>query len=190
MKIIAGKHKNRIIPTIKKADYRPTTSKFREALFSIITSGEFFDSQPLIGAKILDVFAGSGSLSFEAISRGANSASLIDINANYLAHASDFAKKIGELENIDTICSDALQLRESYKQFDIIFLDPPYFKNLGHKAISRLIKYNWLNNGALIAIELAKREKIDDLDRLKLMKEKLYGNNKLLLFKFDKNEEK
>jgi 16S rRNA (guanine966-N2)-methyltransferase len=84
MKIIAGKHKNRIIPTIKTADYRPTTTKFREALFSIMASGEFFDLQPIVDAKILDLFAGTGILSFESLSRGAKNVTFVDNNPNHL----------------------------------------------------------------------------------------------------------
>ena len=64
MKIISGKHKNRIIPTSKASEYRPTTAKLREALFSIIVSGEFFNSKPLDNAQTLDLFAGTGILSF------------------------------------------------------------------------------------------------------------------------------
>jgi len=57
MKIISGKHKNRIIPTSKDAHYRPTTAKFREALFSIITSGEFFNSKSIADAQVLDLLS-------------------------------------------------------------------------------------------------------------------------------------
>ena len=58
MRIIAGKHKNRVIPSLKNSDYRPSTTKFREALFSILSSGEFANTMPVENADILDLYAG------------------------------------------------------------------------------------------------------------------------------------
>lgn len=184
MKIIAGKYKNRLIPTSKKADYRPSTGKFREALFSIITSGELKDIQPLQQAHILDVFAGTGALSFEALSRGAVTATLIDVNSGYLEAAKIFAEKIGESANLHTICSDALRVNIPPKQYNIIFLDPPYYRDLNHKTISHLIKNGWFCDNALIIIEQSKTETIKPHKNLELVKEKLYGKNRLLIFKY------
>jgi 16S rRNA (guanine966-N2)-methyltransferase len=184
MKIIAGKYKNRVIPTFKKAEYRPSTSKFREALFSIITSGEIKELQPLEHAHILDVFAGTGALSFEALSRGAQSTTLIDVNSEYLEEAKKFAEKIGESENVLTICSDALRVNTPPKQYDIIFLDPPYYRDLNYKTIQHLIKNNWFSKGALVVVEQSNKESLKPHKNLELIKEKTYGKNKLLIYRF------
>lgn len=183
MKIISGKYKNRTIQTSKKADYRPTTSKFREALFSILSSGEFAEEQPIIDADIVEIFSGTGILSFEALSRGARSVTLIDKNNEYLQNASNFAEKIGESENVHTICSDALRIRQSEKAYDIVFLDPPYYKKLGDKLIPILIKHGWIKDKGLIAIEMDKREELKIPSTLELVIEKIYGKNKLLIFR-------
>ena len=187
MKIISGKHKNRTIPTSKQADYRPSTTKFREALFSILSSGEFADDRPIIGAKTLDLFAGTGALSFEALSRGAASITLIDSNADHLLTAQNFAKKIGEDTNITTLNMDACRLSPSNTKYDLIFMDPPYHKTYAEKSLKSLITLGWLADNAIIAIEMSKREKLHTLNGLMLLKEKIYGNNKLLILKNEQN---
>jgi 16S rRNA (guanine966-N2)-methyltransferase len=183
MKIISGKHKNRIIATIKAADYRPTTTKFREALFSILSSGEFLASQPIIDASVLDLFAGTGILSFETLSRGAKSATLIDINIDYLKAAEKFAEKIGEKNNIRCQNLNIQILPKATTQYSLVFMDPPYHQNLCAKTLVGLIKNNWLADKAIIAMEMEKSAKIefDKFPNLHLIKEKIYGNNKLII---------
>lgn len=183
MKIISGKHKNRIVPSIKAADYRPTTTKFREALFSILSSGEFLHSQPIIDAKILDLFAGTGVLSFEALSRGAKSATLVDTNPDYLKLIEKFAEKIDEDYNIHCLEANACLLPKAKEQFDIVFMDPPYYNNLCAKALIGLVKNNWLAKNAIVAMEMEKSAKLilEKITNFRLVKEKIYGNNKLVV---------
>ena len=187
MKIIAGKHKNRVIPTIKTSNYRPTTSKFREALFSIISSGEFVNLQPIINANILDLFAGTGIFSFESLSRGAKKATLIDNNPEHLKLIEKFANKIGEKDNINCQLADATDLARSNIQYNIVFIDPPYYNNLCVKTLNCLIKNNWLENNAIIAMEMEKTAKLvlGDFPNLHLLKEKVYGNSRLIIVRYE-----
>ncbi len=189
MKIISGKHKNRIISTSKIAQYKPTTAKFREALFSIIASGEFFNSKPLANAQILDLFAGTGVMSFEALSRGAKNATLIDNNSEHLRLIEKFADKIGEKNNIYCQLTDASSLPKSNRQYNIVFMDPPYYNNLCVKTLTCLIKNNWLENNAIIAMEMEKGAKLalEDFSSLHLLKEKVYGNSKLIIVRYEQN---
>jgi 16S rRNA (guanine966-N2)-methyltransferase len=184
MRIIAGKHKNRVIPTSKKADYRPSTMKFKEALFSILTSGEFGAEQCLVGARVLDLYSGTGALAFEALSRGAAKACLIDSEADHLKLARQLAEKIGEVSNMDFLQMNALSLPKSSYQYNVVFLDPPYYKDLATKTINNLIKNHWLEIGAIIVVELAKTDEIGELKELTLLKNNIYGNNKLMIFKY------
>jgi len=159
LRIIAGKHKNRIIPTLKNAKYRPSTSKFREALFSILSSGEFSDLNIFAhNTKVLDLFSGTGSLAFEALSRGVSSVTLVDINIDYLKLAKDFAAKIGEKENSNFLHLNALNLPQSGHCYDLVFMDPPYHNNFASRAIESLVKNNWVKNGTLIAVEMGQRD--------------------------------
>ena len=187
MRIISGKHKNRVVPTLKNSDYRPSTTKFREALFSILSSGEFSDSQPVIGARILDLFAGTGGLSFEGLSRGADSILLVDNKAEHLKIADQFAKKIGEEANVKTLLASALHLPRTIHKYSLVFMDPPYYNNHAIKSLRSLIDKEWLEDGAIIAVEMEKRVKLELPDNLSLIKEKIYGNNKLLILKYEQD---
>ncbi len=186
MRIIAGKHKNRVIPTSKNADYRPSTTKFREALFSILSSGDFAENEPVKNANILDLFSGAGSLSFEALSRGAKSATLIDNKLEYLRSAKKFAEKIGEEDNVNVLAASAISLPDANNQYSLVFMDPPYHKNYAQKSLRSLHRQNWLNDGAIIAIEISKYDKLEINNEYSLIKEKLYGNNRLLIIKYSK----
>lgn len=186
MKIITGKHKNRVIPTIKGASYRPSTTKFREAIFSILSSGEFLASQPVIGADILDLFAGSGSLSFEALSRGAKTVTLVDINPEYLKIAENFAKKIGESENVATYACDSRTIYLGRNKFSMVFMDPPYHDKYITPTLKNLDEINCLAEDALIVIEMSKYESCSFNSNFLLYTEKIYGNNKLLILKYAK----
>ena len=187
MRIIAGKHKNRTIPTLKQLNYRPSTTKFREALFSILSSGEFTDSKPVIGAKVLDLFAGTGGLSFEALSRGANSILLIDNKEEHLKIAKEFAQHIGEEFNCKVLLMNALNLLASKEQYDLVFIDPPYYNNYVTKVLTSLIEKKWLADNAIIATEMFKHDKCEIPNSLQLIKEKIYGNNKLLILRYGKS---
>ncbi len=181
MRIITGKYKNRVIKTNCQADYRPSTSRLRESLFSILTSHNF--DEILNGAEILDLYCGTGILSFEALSRGANSSTLIDINSKYLASAKEFAEKIGASNSIETICANALEIRRLDKKYDIVFLDPPYAKGLSEKTINMLAGSNILKNGSIICIETSKREKTLEHKSMELLTDRIIGNSRLTIFR-------
>ncbi|MCC8397919.1 MAG: 16S rRNA (guanine(966)-N(2))-methyltransferase RsmD [Rickettsia endosymbiont of Labidopullus appendiculatus] len=183
IRIIAGKHKNRIIPTLKNSNYRPSTGKIREAIFSILTSGEFSDGRLFTNeSKVLDLFAGTGSLAFESCSRGAGAITLIDINSNYLRVAKEFANKIGEMDKMTFLNINATALPKGRNSFDLIFIDPPYYQNLVPQAVNSLKKGQWLKEGTVIVVELAKNDNFAD-DCLEIIKEKIYGDSKLLILR-------
>lgn len=185
MRIIAGKYKNRVIPSLKNSDYRPSTTKFREALFSILSSGEFADNSPVDASDVLDLFAGTGSLSFEALSRGAKSITLIDNNKEHLQIAKEFATKIGEEENVKFLLLSAISLPQSAHKYSLVFMDPPYYNQFVEKALISLIQNRWLEDKAIIAIEMEKREELGLPVSMSLIKEKIYGNNKLLILRYE-----
>ncbi|XVN43444.1 MAG: 16S rRNA (guanine(966)-N(2))-methyltransferase RsmD [Candidatus Rickettsia vulgarisii] len=184
MKIIAGKHKNQVIPVLKGSNYRPSTGKIREAIFSILTSGKFAEQEIFNdNTSVLDLFAGTGSLSFEALSRGAVEVTLVDINANHLKLAKKFAISIGEEENSNFLNISATNLPKATKNFDLVFIDPPYYNNLVKGAVNSLKTGKWLKDSAILVIESAKTDDFSD-DSCQLIKEKIYGDTKLLVLRY------
>lgn len=152
MRIIAGEFRGRALTSVGKGDagahLRPTTDRVRESLFNVLTNQIDFD-----GLRVLDLFAGTGALGLEALSRGAAHVTFVDdgrvaqglIRKNIdLTHSAD---------RTDLIRRDVTRLGENPgKAYDLIFLDPPYGKALGQKAIAALSD-GWIADGALIAWE-------------------------------------
>ena len=95
-------------------------------------------------------------MSFEALSRGAKNATLIDNNPKHLTLIEKFADKIGEKNNIYCQLADAYSLPKSNRQYNIVFMDPPYYNNLCVKTLTSLIENNWLENNAIIAMKWKK----------------------------------
>ncbi|AFC71103.1 16S rRNA (guanine(966)-N(2))-methyltransferase RsmD [Rickettsia australis] len=185
LKIISGKYRNQIIPTAKNIKYRPSTGKLKEAIFSILTSGEFtgnklFNENP----HILDLFAGSGSLAFESLSRGAGFATLIDIDTSSLRIAEEFAKSLNIEDKVNFVNINALNLPQANKAFDLVFIDPPYHKDIVPKVMKLLIKNNWLKDGTIIVIEMAKLDNYVLDENIEILCEKLYGKSKLLVLRY------
>jgi len=186
LKIISGKFQNQKIPTAKNIKYRPSTGKLKEAIFSILTSGEFTDHKLFHeNTSILDLFAGSGSLAFESLSRGAGYATFIDIDPSSLKIAEEFAKSLNIEDRVNFVNINALNLPKANKTFDLVFIDPPYHKNIVPKVMKLLIKHNWLKSGSVIVIETAKLDDYVLDENVEILREKLYGNTKLLVLKYN-----
>lgn len=183
MRIITGKHKGRqLLDCSKLKDLRPTTDKNRENLFNILTSARFLQEIDfeLTQCNFLDVFSGSGSISFEALSRGVKSATLIDKNYSHLELSKKNAAMLGEEKNCYFIQFDLSKpLFQSNKSYDLIFIDPPYNQNLLEIAIENLLTHNFIAKKAVIIVEHSSFEKIN-LEKiqslgLKTLSEKNYS---------------
>lgn len=182
MRIISGRLKGRVIPTLKNANYRPSTGKFKEAIFSIITSGKFCD---LKDSYVLDLFCGTCSIAFEALSRGARFATAVDKESAHIKISKEFAVSIGEGENISFLTLDATNLPKAQNQYDIIFMDPPYFLNLADKALISLYKKGWLKNESVIMIETHRKEDLKIPECYKVIDQRIYGNSKLIVLSYE-----
>lgn len=187
LRIISGKHKNRLIPLVKNATYRPSTNKLREAVFSILVSLEHQGHGVLHDdTDVLDVFAGTGSFAFEALSRGVRSITLVDIEPLYLKSAQDFAAKINEIHSSFFLKMNALNLPVAFKKYGLVFLDPPYYKNMASQALVSLQRGNWLLDGGIIIVEMAKSENLVLEDNIEIVFQRVYGNNQIMVLRYNK----
>lgn len=155
MRIIAGKYRGTALAPVGTGDgaahLRPTSDRVREAIFNLIAHGDY---PPIAGARVLDLFAGTGALGFEALSRGAASVCFIDdgVKAGALIRAN--AEKLRVTDGIALLRQDATRLGVcGPAAFDLIFLDPPYGKNLGEKALAAALAGGWLAKGAIVVRE-------------------------------------
>lgn len=159
-------------------ELRPTTDKNREALFSILSSGKFIKEIgfKIDGAAILDVCCGTGAVAFEAISRGAKSAVLIDNSEAHLAIAKKNSLLLKVENDVEIICADVKKLPQNEKFFDLVFIDPPYAEDYP-AIIKNLLEKNWIKKSSLVVVEFDKTNEPKNFifENLKLLDLRRYG---------------
>ncbi len=162
---------------------RPTTDFVREALYNIL-------GEDIQESNILDLFGGSGALSIEGISRGASFATIIDKNNAAVKIIKNNLKNI-DIHNAKVIKGDSRaiiktlsQNEENKNKFNIVFLDPPYKEiNLYKEILKLLHKSNLLTPDAHVICELNSKENLENIDNYEEIKNKKYGNSRLIFFK-------
>jgi len=180
LRVIAGLLKGRKLLEIKAQNIRPTSDRVKEAMFSIL-------GNRVINCRFLDLFAGSGSVGIEAYSRGADEVIFIDSNKESIKVLKDNLTITGILDSIEvynTDYSNAInKLTEKKKLFDIIFIDPPYKKDIAYDAVKKIFKSNILSNYGIIIIEQSKKDFVHEkIEAYELVKRKTYGNTLLLFY--------
>ena len=155
MRIIGGTHRGTILAEVgagdTKAHLRPTSDRVRESLFNVLQGGRF--GEVLRGARVLDLFAGTGALGLEALSRGAAHVTFVDDGkvAGKLIEANIIKLK----RQLDTVLlkSDATKLPPAKTPFSLVFIDPPYDLSMGIKAMTSALASGWISADALIVLE-------------------------------------
>ncbi|MGI2100489.1 16S rRNA (guanine(966)-N(2))-methyltransferase RsmD [Shewanella oncorhynchi] len=148
VRIIAGQWRSRRLPIQDLEGLRPTTDRVRETLFNWLAND-------LVNARVLDCFGGSGALALEALSRYASFAQIIELQRGAALQLKENLQTLkcdkAEVLNADTLV--VLQ-RGCEQGFDVVFIDPPFRKGLAEKTIQLLDSQGWLNDGALIYVEI------------------------------------
>lgn len=184
MRIVAGALRGRAVRTPPGDATRPTSDRARQAIFNILEHAPW--SPGLEGARVLDVFAGSGAMGLEALSRGAAAALFIDkaepaleaLRANVAAFA------LGERARL--VRQDATKLGrrpETERPFDLAFLDPPYGKGLGERALAALDAGGWLEPGAVVIFERGADETQATPAAFELVDDRRYGAARALFLR-------
>lgn len=156
MRIIAGEWRGRPIEAPPGLATRPTADRVRETLFSMLASrlGPFED------LRVADLFAGSGALGLEALSRGAAHATFVESAGEAIAALRRNAEKLGANDRIRILGGSALALPES-KPFDLIFADPPYQPGSGTAVVNAVIEAAWLAPGGWMSVETGRGDAVE-----------------------------
>jgi len=182
MHIVSGYLKGRKIPTAKNAKYRPSTGRFKEALFSILTSSTF--EGRLKDKKFLDLYSGSGAIGLEAISRGTKKTTFVDLDKANIETLKDFISEISIEDKAEYLCCDASRLGYTKEKYDIVFMDPPYHKDMAQKTLSSLIANSWMEDKCLVIIEIGATDTLIIPEKLTLHLDRKYGNSRLMILEY------
>ncbi len=166
MRIIAGKHRSRVLKEFSGRDIRPTSDRAKEALFNILQTR-------IYGSKFLDLFAGTGNIGLEALSRGAEKAVLVDNSKESVKLCAENAAMLKEEPEI--VFSDARTFVNTRRgKFDIIFLDPPY-KEDATDIVDLISERGLLEENGVIIYERRAGENLKDPEKAKKTDERRYG---------------
>jgi 16S rRNA (guanine966-N2)-methyltransferase len=183
MRIVAGKFKGREILGPTSLATRPTSDRVRESLFNILAHG--IDGFGLEDARVMDLFAGTGALGLEALSRGAKFCQFVEESAEARGIIRKNADGFGAIGQCKIWKRDATDLGDCAPQspFELVFADPPYNKGLGTKALQALIDGAWLSAGAVVVLEEAEKVDLPEVSGLKLMDRRVYGDTQVLIYR-------
>jgi len=184
MRIVGGQYKGRALSAPKGKNTRPTSDRAREALFNVLAHARW--APDLENVRVIDLFAGSGALGLEAMSRGAGFCLFVESETAARGALRDNLQAFELFGHTRIHRRDATALGKLPANlgapFDLAFLDPPYGKGLGTKALSQLSRGNWLSENALTILEVGKDEE-PDTTGWEVLDTRQYGAAKILFLK-------
>ena len=146
MRVISGIARGRKLADTRGIEFRPTSDMVKESIFNIVQ----FDIE---GRRVLDLFAGTGQLGIEAMSRGAESIVFVDSSPDAVKIIYENIKICGFTEEVNVYRRDALRFLETCESFDLIFIDPPFDTTLADRALKKIIEFDKLNTNGIIICE-------------------------------------
>ncbi|MFO7895702.1 MAG: 16S rRNA (guanine(966)-N(2))-methyltransferase RsmD [Candidatus Cloacimonadales bacterium] len=177
MRVIAGKYKKSNLFSVPGKTSRPTTDYIKELLFSVI--------QDCQDQHILDLYAGSGGISFEALSRGAKFATMVDFSDKAISTMKKNIAKLGCSESCRIHKKRATSfLQKTEQNFDLIFMDPPYEKNLVNKTLQQIVENERLNPAGKVIIEHSFREQVAEKYSAQVSYHKKCGETAITILEF------
>ncbi len=179
MRVTTGRLRGRRIRVPPGREVRPTTDHARRAVFDILSH----DSPRLVGARFLDVFAGSGAVGLEAWSRGARRVVLLERTPEALAAIRHNLRDLPAGADIELRVADATRPGRAPHPFDIVFLDPPYRSGLAGPALTALLGEGWIAPGARVVVELARTEDPPELPDLAVEDIRRYGPSRFVFLR-------
>jgi len=175
LRIVAGAWRGRTIEVPEGDSIRPTSNRVREALFNRLAHGFTDHDFQLRDARVLDVFAGTGALGLEALSRGAAQATFLERDLGALALIKHNIAKLGAEDRAVVLSADAANLPRAAGMHDLALLDPPYDQNLSAPTLASLARQGWLKPGALVSVETGDEESLSDVAGFTVIDRRAYG---------------
>lgn len=179
-RIIAGIHKGRRLNVPKGRDIRPTTDRMRERLFSMLMHSRYPE---LNGARVLDLFSGTGALGLEALSRGAESATFVEKAPASLQVLKENISALKAENQATVLAKSATHLPAADHPYDLIFMDPPYRQNLVEPTLQSLMSGNWLAEKGVIVCELATDDDSAIPPALEIVDDRAQGQQRIVFLK-------
>jgi 16S rRNA (guanine966-N2)-methyltransferase len=184
LRIVGGVHRGRRLVVPDGEAVRPTSERAREALFNIISHGNFAAAGlPFAGRPVLDAFAGTGALGLEALSRGAGAAAFIENGRDALSALRRNIAALGVGDRAHVVAGDATRPPRASVACAVAFLDAPYGSGLAAQALPALAAAGWLAPEALAVVELAADEKWMPLSGFAPIGERVYGAARLVFLR-------
>jgi 16S rRNA (guanine966-N2)-methyltransferase len=188
MRVVAGRLKGRPLQGPRTDAIRPTSDRLRETIFNILAHGlgRFGMGNPVQDARVLDLFAGTGALAIEALSRGAAYAVMVDDGpeARGLQRGNVEAMGLGGITRILRREATKLGPVSPFEPFGLIFCDPPYGKGLGEQALLSAIAGGWMAKGAIVVLEERAGLEIALPAPLQLLDQRVVGEGQILIAAF------
>ena len=184
MRIVGGRHRGRRLVVPPGEAVRPTSDRAREALFNILSHGDFAAAGiPYADENVLDAFAGTGALGLEALSRGAAAAAFIETDRAALAALRQNLTTLDEEDAAHVVAGDATRPPRAPYACAVAFLDPPYRSGLAEPGLTALAGMGWLTARAIVIVEVAAGEAFSAPAGFAMIDERKYGAAKLVFLR-------
>ncbi|MBA2126851.1 16S rRNA (guanine(966)-N(2))-methyltransferase RsmD [Hyphomicrobium methylovorum] len=187
MRVVAGRFRGRALATPADSSTRPTSDRVRESVFNILSHG--MGNFLLQGSRVIDLFAGTGALGIEAVSRGASFCLFVEDAAGARALIRENVEALGLTGETRIYRRDATDLGPAgnMQPYDLAFLDPPYGKGLGEAALTGLASGAWLRPGAVCVLEERLNTEILPPGAFTLVDRRAYGDTEIRFLQFSRN---
>ena len=176
-RIIAGKYRGRKLSVADGRAIRPTTDKMRERIFSMLEHPRYPD---LNKARVADLFAGTGALGLEALSRGASHVTFVEKSPASIKNLEGNITTLAVQDDVSILKVSARNLPITKVPYDFIFMDPPYRTGLVEPTLKSISSSNWLTDNAVIIVELATDDEITLPEKLHLIDERRQGQQRVI----------
>lgn len=182
MRIVGGQFRGRTLKSPSSQAIRPTSDKLRESIFNILMHAY---NDPITDARVLDLFAGTGALGCEAMSRGAKFALFVDEGAEARGLIRENVEKLSLTGTTKIFRRDASRLGDigAMEPFDLVFCDPPYGKGFAERSLASASGGKWLSNSALIAVEEAVKSEFKTPDGFEELERREYGDSEIIILR-------